>query len=131
MEREAQMKEKMHKREIGRGAGCVSHSVVSSSLQPHGVYSPTRLLCLRNSPGKNTEVGSHSLLQEVFPTQGSNSHLLHVLHCRTLHPLSHLGSLVHSKWLKSASIDVCVCVRVCVHTRIYQRVLMWVLSIDM
>ena len=39
----------------------------------------TRLLCPRNSPGKNTGVGSHSLLQGIFPTQGSN---LGLLHCR-------------------------------------------------
>jgi len=26
----------------------------------------------RNSPGKSSEVGSHSLLQGIFPTQGSN-----------------------------------------------------------
>ena len=29
-------------------------------------------LCPSNSPGKNTGVGSHSLLQAIFPTQGSN-----------------------------------------------------------
>ena len=29
------------------------------------------------SPGKNTGVGSHSLLQGISPTQGSNSSLLH------------------------------------------------------
>ena len=33
---------------------------------------PTRLLCPWNSPGQNTGVGSHSLLQGIFPTQGSN-----------------------------------------------------------
>ena len=33
-----------------------------------------------NSPGQNTGVGSHSLLQEIFPTQGSNSSLLCLLH---------------------------------------------------
>ena len=33
----------------------------------------TRFLCLWDSPGKNTGVGSHALLQGVFPTQGSNS----------------------------------------------------------
>ena len=38
-----------------------------------------RLLCPQDSPGKNTEVGSHSLLQGIFPTQGSNLHLLHLL----------------------------------------------------
>ena len=41
-------------------------SVVSNSLLPHGLYSPC------NSPGQNTGVGSCSLLQGIFPTQGSN-----------------------------------------------------------
>ena len=36
---------------------------------------PTRLLCPRGSPGKNTGVGYHFLLQGIFPTQGSNTHL--------------------------------------------------------
>ena len=31
-------------------------------------------------PGKNTGMGRHSLLQGIFPTQGSNPHLLHLLH---------------------------------------------------
>ena len=44
---------------------CVSRSVVSDSLRPHGLW-PTRLLCPWNSPGRNTGVGSHSLLQDVF-----------------------------------------------------------------
>ena len=48
-----------------------SHSVVSNSLQPHGLYNPW------NSPGQNIGVGSHSLLQELFPTQGWNLGLLH------------------------------------------------------
>ena len=39
-----------------------SHSVVSYSLQPHGLYIP------QNSPGQNTGVGSRSLLQGIFPT---------------------------------------------------------------
>ena len=33
-----------------------------------------------DSPGKNTGVGCHALLQGIFPTQGSNPHLLHLLH---------------------------------------------------
>ena len=50
----------------------------------------TRFLCLWNSPGKNTGVGSHSFLQGIFPTQGSNPGLLH---CRQiLYHLSHQGS---------------------------------------
>ena len=36
--------------------------VVSSSLGPHGLQ-PARLLCPWNSPGKNTGVGYHFLLQ--------------------------------------------------------------------
>ena len=47
------------------------------------------LLCPWDSPGKNTEVGCHFLLQGIFPTQGPN---LGLPHCRqTLYPLSHQG----------------------------------------
>ena len=55
---------------------------VSDSLQPHGLE-PARLLFPLDSPGKNT-VGCHFFLQRIFPTQGSNSHLLHLLHCRQI-----------------------------------------------
>ena len=62
-----------------------SCSVVSNSLQPHGLYSPW------NSPVQNTGVGSHSPLEGIFPTQGSNPGFLH---CRwILCQLSHKGSL--------------------------------------
>ena len=47
----------------------VSRSVMSDSLQPHGL-SPARLLCPWNSPGKNTGVGSHALLQGNLPDPG-------------------------------------------------------------
>ena len=51
---------------------------------------PARLLCPWDSPGKNTGVGCHFLLQGISPTQGSN---LGLLHCRQmLYPLSHQGS---------------------------------------
>ena len=54
------------------------------TLRPHGLYS------LWNSPGQNTGVGSLSLLQGIFPTQGSNPGLLH---CRQiLYQLSYQGS---------------------------------------
>ena len=39
-----------------------------------------RLLFPWNFPGKSTEVGCHVLMQRIFPTQGSNLHLLHLLH---------------------------------------------------
>ena len=58
-------------------------------LQLHGLQ-PAWLLCPWNSPGQNSGVGCHSLLQGTFITQGSNPGLLH---CRqTLYPLSHQGS---------------------------------------
>ena len=59
-------------------------SVLSDSLQPHGLYNPW------NSLGQNAGVGSLSLLQGIFPTQGSNPGLLH---CRqVLYQLSYQGS---------------------------------------
>ena len=57
----------------------LSRSVVSDSLRPHGLQ-PARLLCPCNFLGKNTGVGCHFLLQQIFQTQGSNSHLVHLLH---------------------------------------------------
>ena len=61
-------------------AVCVlSSSVVSNSLRPHGLQQ-TRLLCPWDSPGKNTGMGSHLLLQGIFLTQESNPHLLCLLH---------------------------------------------------
>ena len=47
-----------------------------------------------NSPGKNIGAGSHSLLQGIFPTQGSNPGILPLLHCRQiLYCLNHQGAL--------------------------------------
>ena len=71
--------------------GSESHSGVSNSLRPHGLYR------VRNSPGQNTGMGSLSLLQGIFPTQGSNPGLLH---CRwILYQLSHKGSPWILEWV--------------------------------
>ena len=51
---------------------------------------PTRLLCPWDSPGKETRVGCHALLQGIFLTQGLNLHLLHQQAVSL--PLSHLVS---------------------------------------
>ena len=52
--------------------------------------SPSGSSVHRDSPGKNTGVGCHALLQGIFPTQGSNPGLLH---CRQIcYRLSHQGS---------------------------------------
>ena len=66
----------------------VSHSVMSDSEIPWTVTHQAPLSL--EFPGKNTGVGSHSLLQGIFPTQGSN---LGLLHCRQiLYHLSHQRS---------------------------------------
>ena len=49
---------------------------MSDFLRPHGLSS-ARILCPWDFPGKNTGVGCPSLLQGIFPTQGSNPGLLH------------------------------------------------------
>ena len=71
-----------------------SCSVVSDSLWSHGLQSPW------TSPGQNTGVGSRSLLQGIFPTQGLSPVLLH---CRQiLYQLSHHGvQFSHSVMSKS------------------------------
>ena len=68
-----------------------SCSVVSDSFQTHGLFS------LWNSPGQNTGVGSLSLLQGIFPTQGSNPSRSH---CRwILYQLNHRGSPRILEWV--------------------------------
>ena len=57
----------------------LSHSVLPNSLGPHGLYvcSPPGSFVHGDSPGKKSGVGCHAFLQEIFPTQGLNSGLLH------------------------------------------------------
>ena len=84
------------------------HSVMSDSLWHHGLQS-ARLLCPRNSPDKNTGVGSQFFLQGVFPTQGSNPHLLSILHFRWVCHCGDIreansnpdGGANHSPWAQS------------------------------
>ena len=74
-----------------------SRLVVFDSLQPHGLYSPW------NSPGQNTGVGSLSLLQGIFPTQGLNPGLPH---CRRIfYQLSRKGSTYLSYYWKFVPFD--------------------------
>ena len=66
-----------------------SRSVVSNSLGPQGLSS-------WNSPGQNTGVGSLSLLQGIFPTQGLNPGFPHC--SLILYQLSHKGSPRILEW---------------------------------
>ena len=68
-----------------------SYSVISDSLQPHGLYRSW------NSPGQNTWVGSLSFLQRIFSTQGLNPGLSHFR--RILYWVSHQGSPRILEWV--------------------------------
>ena len=59
----------------------------------HDLYNPW------NSPGQNTGVGKLSLLQGIFPTQGSNPGLPHCRWFLYQLKLSHKGSISFSNWL--------------------------------
>ena len=70
--------------------------VMSYSLRPYGSCLPGSSVH-GDSPGKNIGVGCHSLLQRIFPTQGSNSGLpdcKQILYC-----LSHQGSPSILEWV--------------------------------
>ena len=76
----------------------------SDSWRPHGPQ-PDQLFCSWDSPGKNTEVGCHILLQGIFPNQELNPSLLCLLHWQT-------DSLPPAP--PGKPVCVCVCVSVCV-----------------
>ena len=83
---------KIYERHLGLDEVEVAQScpVLSDSLRPHGLHSP------RDSPGQDAGVGSLSLLQGIFLTQGSNPGLPH---CRwILYQLSHKGSPRILEW---------------------------------
>ena len=90
----------------------VSDTDVSYSLRPHESTEPHNSPGSSpwNSPGKNTGVGRHFLLQGIFPTQGSNPALLlcrWVLYCLS-HQRSHYRSIpvtkFHLNTIKSCSL---------------------------
>ena len=67
------------------------------AVQPHGLQS-ARLWSPQDSPGKNTGISCHALLQEIFSTQGSNPRLL-CLTCfgrQALYHYHHLNGLKFS-----------------------------------
>ena len=76
---------------FSKGSWSASCSIVPNSLWLHGLYSPW------NSPGQNTRVGSLSLLQGIFPTQGWNPSLPHC--SQILYQLSHKRSPRLLEWV--------------------------------
>ena len=77
-----------------------SRSVMTDSWQTLGLYSPW------NSPGQNTGVGSLSLLQGIFPTQGLNPSLLHWQGGSLL--LSHQESMALCVALENCTLSIIV-----------------------
>ena len=79
-------------------------------------YSPPGSSVHGDSPGKNTGVGCHALLQGIFPTQGLNPGLLH---CRQIfYSLSHPGkphmyTYIGIYIIINIALYICVCVCVC------------------
>ena len=91
-----------------------SCSVLSDSSRPHGLYTAW------NSPDQNTGVGSLSLLQGLFPTQGSNPG---VLHCRrTLYLLNHQSEVKVTQLCPT----LCDPMDYTVHGILQTRILEWV-----
>ena len=67
---------------------CSVPSVISDYVRPYETVALQAPLFM-DSPGKNTRVGCHALLQCIFPTQGLNP----LLHFRwTVYCVSHQGS---------------------------------------
>ena len=80
----------------------VSCSVVSDFETPWTVAHQAPLTM--NSSFENTGVGGHSLLQGIFPTQGSKPGLLH--YRQSLYRLSHQGSpRSYSKYVRGLRYD--------------------------
>ena len=69
----------VHTRQGQGMRACQVTSVMNNSFRPHQLQ-PTGLLRPWGSPGKNTGVGCHFLLQGIFPSQGLNLCLLCLLH---------------------------------------------------
>ena len=94
-------------------------SVVSNSLLPQGLW-PANLLCPW-SLGKNVGEGCHFLLQGNFLTQGSNTHLLCLLHWQMGpgKPLTLFFNwhIVDLQWCVSFSCIAQLCRHICVHAK--------------
>ena len=86
----------------GVQAKCSVCSVAQSRLTPCGPVEPSRLLCPWDFPGKNTGVGCHFFLQGISQTQGSNPHLLCLLHCRQV---LHHGATWEAQLLYMCQLD--------------------------
>ena len=84
---------------IKSGIGHVVCSITDDSLRFHGLQ-PSMLLCPWN-------LGCHFLLQEIFPTQGWNAHLMNLLHWQEYSLLLLLSSGYQAGHLIDEAKDHC------------------------
>ena len=89
-----------------------THTIVSDSLEPYRLWH-TRFLCPGNFPGKNPGVGCHSLLQGIFPAQGSNLCLLHLLQMDSLPPCHWEAQCIYIHERKKESEVAQLCTTLC------------------
>ena len=85
-----------------------SHSVMYNSWRPHGLCVACQPPLLWNSPGRNTGVGCHFLLQGIFQNWGWNPQFLCLL-CWQVDSLqlSHLGSLSNGYFMGILTLTRC------------------------
>ena len=85
-----------------------SHSVMSNSWRPHVLCVACQPPLLWNSPGRNTGVGCHFLLQGIFQNWGWNPQFLCLL-CWQVDSLqlSHLGSLSNGYFMGILTLTRC------------------------
>ena len=76
---------------------------------------PTRLLCPWNSPGKNTGVRCHYLLQGFSPTQILKPHLLHLL----IWQVDSLPLSLPGKHIYILSLSIYIYIYICIYTHTY------------
>ena len=58
---------------MSQDAETQAHTLLENFIRQN--VAPRRLLCPWDSPGKNTGVGCHFLLQGIFPTPGAKPHI--------------------------------------------------------
>ena len=108
---------------------CLVAKPCPTLLLSHGLE-PRQVLCPWDFPGKNTGLGCNFLLQGIFPTQGSNPHLLHLQKCSL--ELSHQGSpntcvyfqfilIIHILLVGGAAISATFLIQKCCFTRLKSK----------
>ena len=105
---------------------CEVASVLSNSVRSHELQT-SRCLCPWDSPGKNTGVGCHALLQGIFLTLGSNPCLLPLLHWQA----SSLSLVLPRKpYYTTTTTTIVIVIEVCTEIHTNQPFPVWGLNLQ-